>query len=182
MEGNSLVATKLGVRTTATSGDDHASAPRSPSSKTALARLDFNLGKLTFLSDMEPAKVVERSGIGLISRYRKDANLDGEPIILEKQHAKGISLHAHTELDYKLDGKYKEFKALLGVDTRTGADSQAMVSIYCDGEKKFTRTVSAKMPQPIAINVKDVTTLQHRRQLEQHPRPARPRALWPTPA
>ncbi len=67
-----------------------------------VARLDFNIGKLTFLSDLEPAKVVERSGIGLITHYRKDANLDGEPILLEKQHAKGLSLHAHTELSYQL--------------------------------------------------------------------------------
>lgn len=159
IEGNSLVATKLAV------AGPNLEVTTSFGAKVALkqdtlARLDFNLGKLTFLSDMEPAKVVERSGIGLVTPYKKDANLDGEPIILEKQHAKGISLHAHTELDYKLDGKYKEFKALLGVDTRTGSDSQALVTIYCDGEKKFNKTVSAKTPQPIALNVKDVTTLR----------------------
>jgi hypothetical protein len=125
-----------------------------------LAKLDFNIGKLTFLSDLEPAKVVERSGIGLVTHYRKDANLDGEPILLEKQHAKGLSLHAHTELSYNLAGKYKDFKARLGVDVRTGGDSQALVTIYCDGDKRFAETVSIKASRDIALSVKDVQTLR----------------------
>jgi hypothetical protein len=126
----------------------------------SLAKLDFNLGKLTYLSDLEPKKVVERSGAGLVTHYRKDANLDGEPIILDKQYPKGLSLHAHTELTYELGGKYQDFKARLGVDARTGVDSQAFVTIYCDGEKRFAETVSAKAQKDIALNVKDVGTLR----------------------
>lgn len=158
-EGNHLVATKLSfdgatLNMTTTFGAKIALKQE------ALSKLDFNMGKLTYLSDMEPAKIIERSGIGLITRYRKDLNLDGEPIILEKQHVKGISLHAHTELEYDLAGKYKEFKALLGIDARTGADSRALVTIYCDGEKRFQETVTLKATRPIALNVKDVGTLK----------------------
>jgi hypothetical protein len=109
---------------------------------------------------MQPAKVIERSGIGLVNRYRKDVNLDGEPILLDKQYVKGLSLHAHTELEYKLGGKYKEFKAILGVDGRSGADSQAKVTIYCDGAEQFSEIVSAKKIRPVAINVKDVGVLK----------------------
>ncbi|MBI3411715.1 MAG: NPCBM/NEW2 domain-containing protein [Planctomycetes bacterium] len=126
----------------------------------AVAKLDYNLGKLTFLSDIEPAKVVEKSGIGLVTRYRRDANLDGEPILLERQYAKGLSIHSHTELEYNLAGKYKEFTALLGVDARTGAESKALVTIFCDGEKRFSEVVSAKAPQPVNLNVKDVQVLR----------------------
>ena len=125
-----------------------------------LAKLDFNIGKLTYLSDLEPVKVVERSGIGLVTHYRKDVNLDGEPILLDKQYVKGISLHAHTELSYNLAGNYKEFKARLGVDSRTGSESQALVTIYCDGEKRFAEVVSVKTQKDIAFSVKDVTTLR----------------------
>src|SRR5207248_8436974 len=101
-EGNTLVAAKL-----AFAGTDQLVLTTSFGAKVALkreglAKLDFNIGKLTYLSDLEPVKVIERSGIGLVSHYRKDANLDGEPILLEKQHAKGLSLHAHTELSYNL--------------------------------------------------------------------------------
>jgi hypothetical protein len=125
-----------------------------------LARFDFNMGKLTYLSDMEPAKVVEKSGAGLVNHYRKDVNLDGEPIFLEKAHAKGLSLHAYTELEYNLAGKYKSFKATLGVDARVGAESQALVSIVCDGDKRFSEVVTAKAVKELSLNVKDVTTLR----------------------
>jgi hypothetical protein len=126
----------------------------------AVARLDFNMGKLTYLSDVEPMKVVERSGAGLITKYRKDTNLDGEPIILEKQYAKGLSMHAHTELEYSLGARYKEFKALAGVDVRVGAESQAVLKIYCDGVLQFEKTITAKAVQPIGLSVKDVQTLK----------------------
>ncbi len=159
-DGNMLVAAKLayaekdGLVLTTTFGAKVA-LPRE-----TLAKLDFNIGKLTYLSDLEPAKVIERSGIGLITHYRKDTNLDGEPIMLDKQHPKGISLHAHTELSYNLAGKYKDFKAQLGVDARTGSDSQALVTIYCDGEKRFAEVVSVKTRRDIAFSVKDVNTLR----------------------
>jgi len=125
-----------------------------------LARLDFNFGRLTYLSDLDPAKVVEKSGIGLVVRYKKDVNLDGEPILLDKQYPKGLSLHAHTELEYNLAGKYKDLKGILGVDTRVGADSQATVTIWCDGEKRFSKTVTVKEMENVAVNVKDVQTLK----------------------
>jgi hypothetical protein len=160
-DGNLLLAVKIAMA----EGSDDCQLTTSFGTKVALkkehlAKLDFNIGKLTYLSDMEPAKVVERSGIGLITHYRKDANLDGEPILLEKQHAKGLSLHAHTELSYQLAGKYKDFKAHLGVDGRTGSDSQALVTIYCDGDKRFSEVVTVKTSRDIALSVKDVQTLR----------------------
>jgi NPCBM/NEW2 domain-containing protein len=129
--------------------------------KETVARLDFNFGRLVYLSDLEPAKVVEKSGIGLVVRYKKDMNLDGEPIQLDKTYAKGLSMHAHTELEYNLGGKYKELNGLLGVDTRIGADSQALVTILCDGEKRFQKVITAKEQEPVKhLSVKDVQTLK----------------------
>lgn len=125
-----------------------------------VAKLDFNFGRLTYLSDLDPAKVVEKSGIGLVVRYKKDQNLDGEPLQLDKIYAKGLAMHAHTELEYSLAGKYKDLKGVLGVDTRIGADSQALVTIYCDGEKRFSKVITAKESQAVAVNVKDVQTLK----------------------
>ena len=126
----------------------------------AIARLDFNMGKLTYLSDIEPARVVERSAIGLVVKHRKDTNLDGEAILLDRRYGKGLSMHAHTELEYDLAGKYKDLKGTLGVDVRTGSESQPLVTIYCDGEKRFSETITAKTVRPISLNVKDVTTLK----------------------
>ncbi len=46
------------------------------------------------------------------------------------------------------------------MDARTGGDSHALVTIYCDGEKRFAETVTVKTNQDIALNVKDVNTLR----------------------
>ncbi len=158
-EGNVLTAAKIAFKEKAWQVTTTFGATL-PLPEGAVAKLDFNMGKLTYLSDMEPTKVIERSGIGLLVRHRKDANLDGEPIALDRRYAKGLSMHAHTELEYDLGGKFKDLKGTLGIDVRTGADSQPLVTIYCDGEKRFSETITPKAPRPISLNVKDVGTLK----------------------
>jgi hypothetical protein len=128
-----------------------------------LARLDYNLGKLKYLSDVEPSRVVERSGAGLIIAHRKDANLDGEPIVLDRAYPKGLSLHAYTELEYKLDGKYKEFYVVLGVDSRVGSESQAKVTIEYDGRKVFSEVITAKSLRVLPEDARDIRNVNRLR-------------------
>jgi hypothetical protein len=157
--GNVLYATKLGLADGVLSVQT-TFGTRLPLKLEALAKLDFNLGKLTYLSDLEPAKLVEKSGIGLVVRYKKDANLDGEPIQLDRAYAKGLSMHAHTELEYNLGGKFKDLKGTLGVDTRISGDSQPLVTIVCDGEKRFAQVITPKLNVQVALSVKDVQTVK----------------------
>jgi hypothetical protein len=163
-DGNTLAAAKVALE-----GDKFqvttAAGARIAYKSQALARLDYNMGKLTYLSDMEPAKVVERLFGDPLAHYRRDQNLDGQKLLLAGQeHAKGLAVHAHTELEYTLGGKYKEFKAVLGVDSRAEAESQslvrALVTIECDGDKRFSKVITAKTVEPIALNVRDVNRLR----------------------
>lgn len=158
-EGNVFTASKLAYQDKswklATSFGTSVTLPEG-----AVARLDFNMGKLTYLSDLDPSRVIERSGIGFVMKYRKNANLDGEPIFIDRRYARGLSMHAHTELEFDLAGKFKSLKGTLGIDIRTGADSEPLVTIYCDGEKRFSETITPKAPRPIHIDVQDVRTLR----------------------
>lgn len=110
-----------------------------------IARLDYSKGKLTFLSDMDPAETVETctEGQDSVQHYRRDKNLDGAPIrIGPTSYSKGIALHAHTELEYDLRGEYREFKAFVGVeDGIGGGDGPTVVKILGDGKELFTATV-----------------------------------------
>jgi hypothetical protein len=130
--------------------------------KAAVAQLDYNINKLNYLSDLEPIKVVEKSISGLITRYRKDKNLDNDAIRIKgKTYAKGISMHAYTELEYDLKGKYKELRFTLGVDDQVGGNSKAVVTVTCDGTKVFTQEVNrAKEPKEVVVKVKDVESLK----------------------
>jgi hypothetical protein len=129
--------------------------------ETTLAKLDYNMGKLTYLSDLTPAKVNERSLSGLVTHYRRDTNLDGEPIVLENRtYGKGLSAHAHTELEYELGGKYKEFRAVVGIDPRVGGDSQPRVTVEVDGSQVFSEVINAKAARPLALNVRNASRLR----------------------
>ncbi len=128
-----------------------------------LSKLDFNQGKLVFLSDLNPTDVVEESGIGLKigMKYRKDTNLEGEPILLGKaDFVKGLTLHAHTELEFNLGGNYKDFKAVLGVDARAKTESKAKVIIECDGVKAFDKLVDPQKQLEVNVNVRNVQKMR----------------------
>lgn len=128
----------------------------------ALAKFDFNFGRLTFLSDLD-AKVFDSPLLGGFSPVRKDANLDGNPIMIQdKKYDKGLSLYAGAQVEYALSGKYKKLKAMLGVDSRIAEEGQGkvLVKIYCDNEEKYSQEVPTGAPMPISLNVQDVFQLR----------------------
>lgn len=128
--------------------------------RATIAKFDYNMGKLAFLSDMVPSKVVEKSGVGLIVTHRKDVNLDGEPIVLDRAYPKGLSVHAYTELEFDLKGRFKKFSCVLGVDTRVGSDSQAKVVIEIDGRTKFSEIITAKTVVPVNLDITKASTIR----------------------
>lgn len=161
-DGSTLTATKLAFDGATLSVDTPFGVKVSLKSDT-LARLDFNLGRLTYLSDLEPAKLSESAFFGGFPAYRKDVNQDGRPIVLlDRAFAKGITLEGAAVVEYNLNGKFKDFKAFIGADTRTaeGALAKTTVTIWCDGAKRATEVVAPTELRPIAINVKDVGTLR----------------------
>jgi hypothetical protein len=124
-------------------------------------RLDFSQGKLAYLSDLEP-KVVERSAIDWVDHYRRDKGLDGGPLRLGKDaYSKGLALHAYAELTYDLGGRYKEFKAVAGVDPQVGGETNAKLVIEGDGRPLYNSVLTRKAEaQPVTLNVSGVKQLR----------------------
>jgi hypothetical protein len=128
-----------------------------------VARLDFNLGRLTYLSDLEPSKLMDNAFFGGFPSYRKDVNQDGRPIVLlDKAFVKGVTIEGAGAVEFNLNSKYKDFKAFVGADTRSaeGGLAKTTVTIFCDGVKQATATVVPTQLIPIAVSVKDVSTLR----------------------
>jgi hypothetical protein len=128
----------------------------------AIARLDYRSDRLVYLSDLKPVEVIEKSKQGRTDNWRSDKNLDGSSIQIEGQlYSKGLSLHSHTELVYALDGKYKELKAILGMDDTVGGDGSPVVKIEGDGRELFGCTVSRKEKRrELALDVKGIKQLR----------------------
>jgi hypothetical protein len=136
-----------------------------------VARLDYTLDKLAYLSRLEPAKVVQTSNFDFIDTYRRDKNLDnGSLRLYDETYAIGLALHAHTELEYDLKGDYREFHALAGIDQSVGGVGGPVVLVIegvIDGQPKelykktFTRKESrVKSEGAINLNIKDVQKLR----------------------
>jgi len=160
-DGNKVIAARLayasGSLTVTTPYGHKLALPN-----TALAMLDFNIGRLTYLSDQEE-KMSASAFLGGFNPLRKNLSLDGYPISVgDKQYAKGLSCYAGADFTYNLAGKYKKLSAILSVDTRIAEEGQGdvTVTIYADLEKRFTQKVSTKAPIPINVDLRDVNTLR----------------------
>ncbi len=138
-----------------------------------VARLDYSKGKLTYLSDLEPVKVVYSSTEDTPQPYRRDKNLDNQPLMLvasEKVQLpwgkgpcpKGLAAHAYTSLEYDLGGDYREFSAWIGVDHDVGgSDGGTRVVIQGDGKELYNRTIFPRDdPDHARLGVKDVRRLR----------------------
>jgi hypothetical protein len=134
--------------------------------KALVSRLDYSRGKLTYLSDLDPVKVIQTSTTGEPEPYRRDKNLDGSPGLRpgkNKRFDKGLAVHAYTLLEYQLDGEYREFSCWLGIDEQVGgSEGPVVVKIEGDGKEIFAQTLTRKDDLPVEVrkNIKDVQRLR----------------------
>ena len=102
--------------------------------------LDYSLGKVTFLSDIEPRSAKYLSYWGptdslFIYEYRRDKNFDGSRISLgEKSYAKGLAIHSQSQLMYRLGGDYRRFQAVMGIGDEVPSGD---VNVVLKGDNKI---------------------------------------------
>ncbi len=130
-----------------------------------IARLDYSRDKLAYLSNLEPVRVVNPEEGGGFFNYRRNLNQNGKPLVVgTTTYPLGLSLHAHTELEYDLKGDYREFKAIAGIDPTVGGnDGPTVLKIYGDGKELLSLTMTRKDKEkahPITLNIKDVKILK----------------------
>jgi hypothetical protein len=133
----------------------------------AVARLDYSKGKLTYLSDIELARVkVDHRGKLLQELPKRDTNLDGQGAkikIAGTTYPKGLALRDYTAMTFDLDGEYREFKAVVGVDDNVDQGNPAPVVLKIEGDGKELLTLSITRKdgaKPVALNIKDVSKLK----------------------
>jgi hypothetical protein len=122
----------------------------------AVAKFDFAAGSIKYLSDLEPAALAESGSDP--EHYQKDRNLDRNPIRLvtgdakTEQYAKGLTLHAKTELTYDLKGQYKVFKATAGTDASVETESAVKLTID-DGTQVLFKGVVKRGDKLLDLNL-----------------------------
>lgn len=92
-----------------------------------------------YLSDQTPTFAT--NGFGTFEKDRSNGHQlpnDGNTITLAgKTYAKGIGVHAGSELRYALNANYTRFTADVGLDDETGSNGNAIFQVWADGVKLF---------------------------------------------
>jgi len=132
-----------------------------------VVRLDYSGGKLAWLSDFEPSQVTESFVDNNPFHYKRERNLEDGQLRLDNViYARGLALHATTELEYDLKGDYREFKAVAGIDDLIGGlPGATILRIEGDGKllKEFSFDRRDKVRhREIVLNIKDVQKLKIR--------------------
>ena len=120
-----------------------------------VADIRFLSDRLAYLSDLEPAAATSTGYFDTAMPWRKDRACDGGPIRLGGvTYEKGLGLHSRTELAYDLDGRYRQFAAVAGIDegVRFGT---ADLTVTGDGRTLLgkTRLDRADPPKSLRLDV-----------------------------
>jgi hypothetical protein len=151
---------RLPLHTVELAGDQVSlSTPAGTSYKLPLAsvvRFDFSSGKIAYLSDLEPDSAeftplfgFKQSPPGVLEyyAYRRDVGFAKNPLRLDgKVYQKGLALTSRTKLVYKLPGKFRVFRATVGIDDSVRETGSVKVEIKGDGKSLWQADVRGSEP------------------------------------
>jgi hypothetical protein len=100
-----------------------------------VAALDIFQGKAVYLSDLKPARYESEPFLDVRWPLAVDACASGRELRLaDGVYDKGLGTHPRARITYRLDGAYKRFEAVVGLDPRSGRDGGARVGVLADGK------------------------------------------------
>ncbi len=117
--------------------------------------------RAVYLSDLKPDKVKNEPFLpGPGPTFRNDRTLDGDSLLLDGDcFDKGIAMRSGTSVVYALDGKYKRFQAVVGLDSLSGKLGNVRLRVLVDGkpqdEGRLGKEWTAKR-QPVVVDF-DIT-------------------------
>ncbi len=123
--------------------------------------LDVYQWKATYLSDLKPRTAKAEPFNGVTWPWAADRSAKGNPLRLgDHTYDKGLGTHPSTTLTYDLNGKYRRFEAVVGLDSTTGRRGSAEVRVLVDGKEAFAETVSGDEPaKPVSVSVEKAKQL-----------------------
>lgn len=132
-------------------------SPFGPALKVALSglvRVEFRGGRLVYLSDLAPAEVKETPFFDLVWHYRRDRSVGGNPLrVGGRTFRKGLGVHSRCVLTYALDGRFRRFAAVVGLDDEVGEKGNVDVAVLVDGKKVYRRKGLSGRDEPLKLSI-----------------------------
>ncbi len=118
----------------------------------------------SYLSDLGYS--VNSNGWGAAEKDRSNGEAgssDGRTLSVGgKTYAKGIGVHAASEISFNLGGKYKQFLSDVGVDDEVGSNGSVNFQVWLDNAKVYDsgRVTGAHAAQQVDVNLTGKSTMK----------------------
>ena len=124
----------------------------------AVHAVDVRSSRMTYLSDLDPTDVEEQPVVTFGWNWQRDASVQGRPLTLgERQFAKGIGVHANSQLTFDADEEYHELLAIVGIDSETEGRGDCVFEVLGDGRSLWTQRVKGNdPPRPLRVDISGV--------------------------
>lgn len=127
--------------------------------------IDFSFGKIQQLSRLKPSDVQYVPQFDIVWEYLNDAGPLRTPISLGGQiYPKGLSIHSKTKLSFRVNGDYRRFQAIMGIDDLsddTGLLGDVQVKITGDDKVLLEADVKGPdAPRKVDLDITGVRELQ----------------------
>jgi len=110
-----------------------------------IAALEPQQSNSVYLSDLKQAKYVFQPFLDAVWPFTVDGNVAGHDLLLAgSTYDKGIGMHSHSRLTYRLSGAFRRFEALAGLDDKDGRDGAAHLRVWADGAVKLDRALTSQ--------------------------------------
>lgn len=112
---------------------------------------------LAFLSDLLPSNAPSPNGWGPIEKDASNGEAqpgDGIPMKIENVgYAKGLGVHAYSDVRYNLAGNFQRFIADVGLDDETGGGGTVVFQVFGDGVALFSTGVLNGSSPSVKVDV-----------------------------
>jgi hypothetical protein len=128
-----------------------------------VAALDLEGGRGVYLSDLKPSQYEYLPYLDERWTLTRDVNAAGHDLRLGgSTYTRGIGLHSHSRVSYRLDGGYRRFECLVGLDDSDGAEGSVHIRVLADGKELDSAGRNLKPADgavPISVSVEGVKEL-----------------------
>lgn len=126
-----------------------------------IAALDPQQGSSVYLSDIKESEYVFEPYFDAAWPFALDGNVAGHDLLLAgSAYDKGVSMHSHSRLTYRLPGAFTRFETLVGLDGKDGREGAVRVRVLADGKALLDRALTSQDGAvPVSLSLKGVREL-----------------------
>jgi len=124
----------------------------------AVESVRFLGGCATYLSDLVPVESRFEPYFDLQWPLRNDRNVSGGFLTVRGvEYPRGLGVHSQSNVTYRLDGKYRRFHAVLGVDDDARGKGSVVFEVLVDGKRLYRSDVLTGASPPVVLDRLDIS-------------------------